>query len=214
MPRYWSVKNKQAFLRAEASEIGNYQSNIMRLNFFGRNNTLPQWKLKFRNRTFPLDQSHILNLLTTSSYTVKPKCFISWVKRKGKRTSTKPCKILSSEGITNGDAFGLKKYSGTAPNDGHFSLFLKVPSSCTIPKTIKQVKIMIKGQLLPKKKYYYGICDSLHDDFVHCSDYEYLQNPGPAIVPFTGVSDDRESCSAFYIRPNTNPQSYCKFAVN
>jgi hypothetical protein len=212
MPRYWKIKNKSPFRLAEISNVGNYQNNLMRLNCFAIANNVPTWKLNFKSKKCNLDQSHILNLLRATSYTKKPTCIMSW-KVKGKKVSTKKCRIISSEGLDSGTADSLEKNTVGSPMDGHISLFLKVPNGCVIPSVIKRVKLVINGQLLPKNKFQYAICDSLRADFTACSDYEYLQNPGPAIVPFTGVSDDRNSCSAYLVRPNSNLKSYCKFAV-
>lgn len=213
MPRYWKIRNKSTFVHAKIIPTGNFQNNLVRLNLFGKDNKLPTWKLACKSRNYNLDHSHILNLLKATSYTIKPTCIITWKGIKGKGFRSPKCKILSSEGIDNGTAYSLQKNTIGLPSDGHLSLFIRLPRNVNVPDTIKKVRIIINGQLLPRKQFQYAICDSLRAEFVKCTDFEYLQNPGPAIVPFTGVSDDRESCSAYYIRPYSNLKSYCKFAV-
>lgn len=208
----WKAKTTHRIDRGTLQSAVNYNSNMMRLDLFAKNHNVPDWKLRFRNKRITLDQSHILHLLNSTFYGVKPTCQIRYKTPRGKR-QVRVARIFATSGAESGHLFTLQKYSTSVPKDGYWSLFLKFPRGCKTPKTITNVSVKIQGFLLPKKKFQYGICDTLHADFVPCNDIDYLYNPGKAVVPYTGVSGERDSCSAFLIRPNSNLKSYCKFAV-
>ena len=194
MSRVWKLQNKNPLPRIAVTQR---QSNLYVLDVHSRFRS----SLRYRRQTVPYNLTSLALLLRASLYALRPAIKMEY-KCDGKRVVARGRIVACrSEEVD----------APTSPHLAHLTLFVKLdPTSCPIQPVMKWVNLVIQCPLLPKDRYQYGVCDTLHAKYRVCSDMEYLRAPGRSLVPDVGPSKDRTRCAVFLLRPGTNPLSYCK----
>lgn len=195
--RQWIAHNITCFERVDVAKIPNAPGNDYLLYLEQEN--LANWKLKYRGQTFPMDTREFFNILEDTLVEFVPCGMMAWNTDK-KESSLIPIRVKRIRKTPERHhKVGLWK----------MAIDVRLPPGVELCEKLSNVKIQLRSQLLPKRRYQYGYCNLIHSKYNRCSDKEYLTRPGSL-----GANHKYKRCQVFQLIPGEwSPKIVCRFDV-
>lgn len=221
--RIWWLEVPQLSPKIKVTASYPHTPRLLRLDFHTHPTEFPASKLRTPlapQKRMRYQLADLVHLLRASLYVYRPRILLLYdeggVKSKQKqkkKQQKKQHKPKTKRAQTGGRLVAFQaEESDTSHGDPiALTLYIRLAPGCRPPSPLRRLSLHFSCPLLPRDRFQYGVCDTLHGKYRVCQDLTYLRSPGRACVPDVGPGRDRTRCSVFRLRPPNTPKSYCKF---